>query len=78
MTKIGIRELHLETGQWVRRAANNEPVVITDRGIPVATLIPFDRLARGKSLPNRWQQIKKMRRIPVDSAVCISEMRDRG
>jgi len=78
MTKISIRELHLETGQWVRRAANNEPVVITDRGTPVATLIPFDQSARGKSLPNRWQQIKKMRRIPVDSAVYISEMRDPG
>jgi prevent-host-death family protein len=78
MKKISIRELHLETGQWVRRAAKAEPVIITERGTPVATLMAFDRSVHGRSLPNRWAQIKKMRRIPVDSVVYISEMRDRG
>jgi len=78
MKKISIRELHQDTERWVRRAANNEPIVITDRGMPVATLVPFNQSASGKSLPNRWEQIKKMKPIPADSAVYISEMRDRA
>ena len=40
MEHIGIRDLHLKTGEWVRRAAVGEGVVITDRGRPLAALIP--------------------------------------
>jgi len=77
MKKISIRELHLDTGRWVRRAADKERIVITDRGIPVATLSSFDPSANFKSLPNRLRQIRKMPRIATDSSVYISEMRDR-
>ena len=41
MKEISIRELHLETGPWVRAAHKGTPVVIKDRGRPVATLVPF-------------------------------------
>lgn len=78
MVRINIRELHMETGRWVRRAASREPVVITSRGTPVAVLAPIGTLVPGKALPNRWKQIKKMRRIPVDSGVYVSEMRGRS
>ena len=40
MKQIGIRELHLKTGEWVRSVALGEGVVITDRGRPVASLLP--------------------------------------
>lgn len=78
MVRINIRELHIDTGRWVRRAANREQVVITSRGTPVAVLSPIDALVPGKSLPNRWKQIKRMRRIPVDSGVYLSKMRGSG
>lgn len=77
MARINIRELHMDTGRWVRRAANREPIVITSRGTPVAVLAPIDMLASGKALPNRLKQIKKMRRIPIDSVAYVSEMRGR-
>jgi len=78
MNKISIGELHEDTERWVRLAASNEQIVITDGEQPIAALVPFDRSRRGKSLPNRWEQIKKMKPIPVDSAEYISEMRDRA
>ncbi len=78
MVRINIRELHMDTGRWVKRAADRETVVITSRGTPVAVLASVDVLAPGKSLPNRWKQIKKMRRIPVDSGVYVSEMRGKS
>jgi len=78
MLKISIRELHLETGRWVREAGRRKRIVVTDRGRPVAVLVRFDPLAMGKSLPNRLAAIRKMPRIPVGSETYISEMRDRG
>jgi antitoxin (DNA-binding transcriptional repressor) of toxin-antitoxin stability system len=42
MKTITIRELHLETGRWVRYAAAKEPLVVTDRGRRVAALRRFD------------------------------------
>lgn len=78
MKRISIRDLHSHTGKWVRRAAQREAIVVTDRGQPVAALVPFDREKQGKPLPNRWKDIQKMQQIPVDSSVYISEMRERA
>ena len=40
---ISIRDLHMHTGQWVRRASDSaEPLVISDRGRPVARLMPLE------------------------------------
>ncbi len=78
MKKISIRELHMETGTWVRRAGKYERIVITDQGTPVAELVPFDRSRQGRSLPNRWNEIRKMSPIPADSADYVTEMRDRA
>lgn len=38
MKTISLRELHESTGTWVREAARIGPLVITDRGKPVARL----------------------------------------
>ncbi|MDA2923422.1 type II toxin-antitoxin system prevent-host-death family antitoxin [Acidobacteria bacterium AH-259-L09] len=78
MKRISIRELHMNTERWVRKAAEQEEIVVTDRGTPVVTLAPYDRSKGGKPLPNRWNQIKRMPKIPVDSAVYVSEMRNRS
>ena len=40
MERIGIRELRQHASRWVRRAAAGESFEVTDRGRPVARLIP--------------------------------------
>jgi prevent-host-death family protein len=77
MRTITIRELHLKTGQWVRHAASRGPIVVTDRGRRVAALQPFDAsAARGRPLPNREAAIRKRSKVPVDSTVYQSELRE--
>lgn len=40
MERIGIRELRQHASRWVRRAASGESFEVTDRGRPVARLVP--------------------------------------
>jgi prevent-host-death family protein len=40
MERIGIRELRQHASRWVRRTAAGESFEITDRGRPVARLVP--------------------------------------
>jgi len=43
MKIISIRDLHMHTGKWVRQAEKSTgQVVISDRGRPVARLMPLD------------------------------------
>lgn len=58
MKSIGIRELRQNAGVWLRRVQEGESVQITDRGRPVAMLVPLremserDRLiAEGRLIP---------------------------
>jgi prevent-host-death family protein len=76
MKTISIRELHIETGRWVRHAASQGPVIVTDRGRRVAALQPFDPTVTGRALPNREAAIRKRSKIPVDSVVYVSELRE--
>jgi antitoxin (DNA-binding transcriptional repressor) of toxin-antitoxin stability system len=76
MKTISIRELHLKTGQWVRHAASRGAIVVTDRGRRVAALQPFDASVTGRPLPNREAAIRKRSKVPVDSAVYQSELRE--
>ncbi len=76
MKTISIRELHLETGRWVRHAASRGPIVVTDRGRRVAALQPFDASVTRRSLPNREATIRKRSKVPVDSAVYQSDLRE--
>ena len=76
MKTISIRELHLKTGRWVRQAASRGPIVVTDRGRRVAALQPFDASVTGRPLPNRETAIRKRSKVPVDSVVYQSELRE--
>lgn len=42
MEKVGIRELRADLSRWVRRVRDGEEIVITDRGMPVARIVPED------------------------------------
>jgi antitoxin (DNA-binding transcriptional repressor) of toxin-antitoxin stability system len=76
MKTISIRELHLKTGRWVRHAASRGPIVVTDRGRRVVALQAFDASVKGRPLPNREASIGQRSRIPADSAVYASELRE--
>ena len=79
MEQIRIRDLHIKTGEWVRRAARGEGIVITERGRPVASLIPFNE--NNLSRPFRERQalpeFDALPEISGDAATYISEDRDR-
>lgn len=79
MGRIGIRDLHLKTGEWVRRAARGEGVVITERGQPVASLVPFAPDTPGRSFRDRrvLPEFDALPCVPGDAAVYVSEDRDR-
>jgi antitoxin (DNA-binding transcriptional repressor) of toxin-antitoxin stability system len=78
MVSISIRDLHLETGRWVRRAQRLRAVlVVTDRGRPVATLAPYEARVARRRLPDREAEIRKLPRLEIDTACIVSDMRER-
>ncbi|TAN21054.1 MAG: type II toxin-antitoxin system Phd/YefM family antitoxin [Acidobacteria bacterium] len=78
MKTISIRELHLDTGKWVRHAAEQGPVVVTDRGRKVAELQPYEAPRKQARLPDREAKIKSQPFITIDSVVYQQDDRDRA
>lgn len=71
---ISIKQLHAETGRWVR-AARTSPVIVTDRGEEVAVLKSRDNAGLPRpvfTLANRRPRPK----VAGDSTVLISADRD--
>ena len=79
MEQIGIRDLHIKTGEWVRRAARGEGVVITERGRPVASLIPFREGDPGRSFRERHvlPEFEALPVVPGDATAYVSDDRNR-
>ena len=79
MEQIRIRALHMKTGEWVRRAARGEGVVITERGRPVASLIPYREGDAGRSFRDRilLSEFEALPAVDGDSTEYVSEDRDR-
>ncbi len=81
MTQVSIRELHAGTGRIVRRAAKYGRVVVTERGVPVAELLPYrpdnpaERWKRRRILPEYAQIMNQP--TGRDSTEAISADRDR-
>ncbi len=46
MEKIGVRELRQHASRWLARVAAGESFEVTDRGQPVAWLVPTGRSTR--------------------------------
>jgi len=81
--EVGIRELRNQLSKWVARVREGEEVVITDRGKPVARLVPahgeshYERLVReGRIIPAPSE--KRYKPKPVDLDVRLSEYIDEG
>lgn len=45
---VSIRELKSRLSHYLRLARSGEPVVITDRGVPVGRLVPIERDLEGR------------------------------
>ena len=59
MKKIRISDLHIKTSEWVRKAARGKGVVTTERGRPMASLIPFAEGSLNRSFRDRQTGIEK-------------------
>lgn len=80
MVQISIRDLHMKTGEWVRKAAHTGNIVVMDRSRPIAKLVPFTTEDEGKPFADRllvkgFSEIPKVRH---DSTRYISEDRERA
>ena len=80
MVKITIRELHMKTGEWVRKAADAGTVVVSDRGRPVAKLVGFTSEDQTTSFAQRElvKGFSAMRKIKHDSGTYLAEDRARA
>ncbi len=81
MKAISVKELHDKTGAWLRRVRKEGEVVVTDRGTPVARMLPPARTAAGNPFTNRklLRGVARLIERPIggpDSAAIVSAMRD--
>ena len=81
MTAISIHELHEHTDLWVRKATEQEPIVLTDNGRAVAKIVPVtaakteNPFLTRKLLPG-YAAIMHKRYPGKDTTEIISDMRD--
>jgi prevent-host-death family protein len=80
MKEISVRDLHLKTGDWVRKVSIERRIVISERGVPVATLIPFEPAHKATPFAKRrlLQEFVKLPTIDHDSTDYIANDRDKA
>ncbi|MGH7180114.1 MAG: type II toxin-antitoxin system Phd/YefM family antitoxin [Tepidisphaeraceae bacterium] len=82
MKRISLRELHRNTGKWVRSARKHGRIIVCDRNVPVAGLVPVSGAENANPFA-KWKPLKRFARgldrpvggTPVE--VLISQDRDR-
>jgi antitoxin (DNA-binding transcriptional repressor) of toxin-antitoxin stability system len=80
MIQITIRDLHMKTGEWVRKAAHAGNVVVMDRRRPVAKLVPFTTEDEERTFADRplVKGFSSLPRSQHDSTRFLSEDRERA
>jgi len=61
MLRVGIRALKARLSEFVQRAANGETIVVTERGRPVAELVPH----RSTELPGRLAELVRLGEVTL-------------
>ncbi len=86
MMRIGVRELRRDASRWLARVRAGETVVVTDRGRPVAKMVPVQEpqgyaalLAEGRIAPGPGRPIADVLRdldadLPPDAGASVSEV----
>ena len=70
--EIPVRELHARTGHYVRKAASNVEVVVTERGVPAARLTPLASVSatgQAMTIKARRKLIPEYRRLSESGAL---------
>lgn len=80
MKTISIRELHLRTGAWVKKAAELGSIIVTERGRPVARLEAVEGPDRRNPFLNRklrpgYRRLMGKLTGGTDSVTIVSEER---
>ena len=81
MTAISISELHEHTDLWVRKATEQEPIVLTDKGLAVAKIVPLPSSKTENPFLNRkllpgYEAIMHKRYPGKGTTEIVSDMRD--
>ncbi len=81
MRSISIKQLHDRTGHWVRRAHGEGEVIVTERGTPVARILPPSQAARANPFATRklLRGVAKLIGRPLggtDTTAVIYKMRE--
>lgn len=64
MASVGARELRNDTAGVLRRVQGGEQVVVTTRGVPVASLVPIE--ATGRRWLGRDELARRLQRAQAD------------
>jgi prevent-host-death family protein len=85
MATIGIRELRRDASRWLGRVRAGEVVTVTDRGRPVAKIVPVEEpagyaalVAEGRIAPGAGRPLDEVLReldaaVPPDQGGSVSE-----
>ena len=81
MKSISIKDLHDKTGHWLRRVKAEGELIVTERGTPVARMLPPAKVSAGNPFARRklLRGIAALMQRPIggpDSAEIVSSMRD--
>jgi len=79
--EVGIRELRAGLSRWIEQVQAGEELVVTDRGTPVARVVPIDRtsayerlVAAGLLVPPRVGRRDRRRPVPVRTDGPVSDL----
>ena len=70
--EIPVRELHARTGHYVRKAASNVEIVVTERGVPAARLTPLNPISgkgQAATISERRKLLPEYRRLAESGAL---------
>ena len=81
MKTISIKDLHDKTGHWLRRVRAEGEIIVTERGTPVARMLPPAKSSAGNPFARRklLRGVAAIMQRPVGgpgSAEIVASMRD--
>jgi antitoxin (DNA-binding transcriptional repressor) of toxin-antitoxin stability system len=73
--EITVQQLHEETERWVRAAAHDDGIAITEHNRPLATLTAAPVIRRGEWLRQRLADLQALPVLSADSGAVVAALR---